>query len=541
MVLLMAVAAAVLFAATRRGRDAPGLLRVRLALESRWAPAVVGLLFAAIVWWIWGPGTQGAIHDEHAYLLQARLFQEWRWTAPAPPMPEFFAQAHILNDPAIASKYPPGHSMLLALGGHLGSPAITVLLLNAIRAGLTFALARRLTNGAVALVTTLLLLHGQSLYYGASYVSQTTTGALLLVAWYALLRWHQEGGMGWMTLLALSLGWCAITRPYSALLFAIPIGIVVIRRIVRTRRFRELGLAMALGSAIVAVLPLWSARTTGDWRVWPLTVYTRDYMPYDRPHFGHDSTPPRRTPPLDVALVGASLDSVQRAHTIDALPSIAGDRFGFLAIQSWWEPVPQGALALLGLVAMPAAGWVAVATSVAIFVGYLAHPTWSSWTIYYMETAPVLAFLAVCGFAMLLRVLAREPEREWRWAASPRATAALLVAFVVCLQPALVEIRFQKRQHHLQLRYPNRVRDALALTPAPSIVFIKHARWHEPHASLVVNGHDFARAPRWIAYDLGDSANAALLRRVPDRKAFVFDESRQAIFMYRPADVPGAE
>jgi hypothetical protein len=175
-------------------------------------------------------------------------------------------------------------------------------------------------------------------------------------------------------------------------------------------------MGLAVGTAVLAILPLWSARTTGDWRVSPVAVYMRDYMPFDRPHFGYDSTAPRRTPPPDLAFVNASLDSVQRAHTLAAVPQIARERWRFLAMQSWWEPIPQTGFALLGLVLAPAAALVGAVTALIVFVGYLAHPTWPSWTIYYMEIAPVLAFYAVCGFAVVLRALAREPERAWEWA-----------------------------------------------------------------------------------------------------------------------------
>src|SRR4030095_11062753 len=212
-----------------------------------------------------------------------------------------------------------------------------------------------LTNGAVALGTWVLLFHGQSLYFAASYFSETTSGAMLVLAWYALLRWREEGGRGWMALVAVAVGWCAITRPFSAALFAIPIAFVVLRGVVRTRQWRELGVGIAVGTAVLAILPLWSARTTGDWRVSPVAVYMRDYMPFDRPHFGYDSTPPRRTPPPDLAFVNASLDSVQRAHTLAAVPKIARERWTFLAMQSWWEPIPQAGFALLGLALPPAA------------------------------------------------------------------------------------------------------------------------------------------------------------------------------------------
>jgi hypothetical protein len=467
-------------------------------------------------------------------VLQAHLFSHLRWTAPAPPMPEFFAQPHVLVDPVVASKYPPGHSLLLALGDLVGLPALAVAGLAALRAGLAFALARRLTNGAVALGTWVLLFHGQSLYFAASYFSETTSGAMLLLAWYALLRWREEGGRNWMALVALAVGWCAITRPFSAALFALPIAFVVVRQLLRTRQWRELAVGIAVGTGVLAILPLWSTRTTGDWRVSPVAVYMRDYMPFDRPHFGYDSTPPRRTPPPDLAFVNASLDSVQRAHTLAAVPQIAKERAGFLAMQSWWDPRVEGGLALLGLATAPLAALVGAASVVILFVGYLAHPTWPSWTIYYMEIAPVLAFYAVCGFALVLRVLAREPQRAWDWVRAPRAAFAMLVALVLCLPMLRIELRFDRGQHLGNANYPGRFRQAVAQIPDRSILFVRHAKWHEGHWSLVENDPDFARSRVWIAYDRGDSANAALMRQVPDRNAYLFDEAHVSINLYRP-------
>jgi len=306
------------------------------------------------------------------------------------------------------------------------------------------------------------------------------------------------------------------------------------RRLLRTRRWRELGVGLAVGTAVLAILPMWSARTTGDWRVSPVAVYMRDYMPFDRPHFGYDSTPPRRTPPPDLAFVNASLDSVQRAHTLAAVPQIARERWRFLAMQSWWEPIPQTGFALLGLALAPVAALVGVATALIVFVGYLAHPTWPTWTIYYMETAPVFAFYAVCGFTVLLRKLAREPEREWSWAVGPRAAFALLVTLVLTLPMIRIEMRFNRNQHLGNANFPTRFAQAIAQMPPRSILFVRHAKWHEGHWSLVVNDPDFAAARTWIAYDRGDSLNAELLRRAPERTAFLFDESRPSSDLYRP-------
>jgi hypothetical protein len=540
MLLLIVLAAAFLVALAERGREPPTLAvvqAVRRALDSRLAPVVVGFLFGLAVWWTWGPGQPlPDLHDELAYVLQAKLFRDLRWTAPGPPMPEFFAQAHVLNDPLVASKYPPGHSLLLALGELVGSPSLIVVLLGALRAGLAFALARRVTNGAIALGTVVLMMHGQSLYFAASFFSETTTGALLLLSWYALLRWREVGEhrVRWMVVLALSLGWCAITRPFSAVLFSLPIGVVVLRDVWRSRRWRDLALGIVAGTAVVAILPLWSARTTGDWRVWPVAVYTKDFMPFDRPHFGYDSTPPRKTPPPDLAFVNLSLDSVQRSHTVAELPNIAHDRWLFLADQSWWHPLSEGALALIGLVLAPPAVLLAAATTVIVFFGYLAHPTWPNWTIYYMEIAPVLAFLTVCGLAVVLRVLAREPERAWDWPGAPRAAVALCAGILFTIPMLRREVRFDRSQHANNAVYTRQFRDVVANLPGPSVLFVRHAKFHEAHRSLVVNDPDFARSNTWVAYDRGDSANAALMRRIPNRTAFLFDEAHRSINLYRP-------
>ena len=103
--LVLVVCVAALVAVFERGRLSSRLGAVQRALESRHAPLILGLVFGAAVWWTWGQvHPAGLLHDELAYVLQAHLFSHLRWTAPAPPMPEFFAQPHVLSDPVIASR-----------------------------------------------------------------------------------------------------------------------------------------------------------------------------------------------------------------------------------------------------------------------------------------------------------------------------------------------------------------------------------------------------------------------------------------------------
>src|SRR5689334_10665274 len=91
--------------------------RAVTVLDARWAPVIVGLLWAVLPFVVWRAATPMPLdHDEASYLLQAQIFAMGRWASPAPPMPAFFGQAHVLTTPVLASKYFPGHALLLTLG-----------------------------------------------------------------------------------------------------------------------------------------------------------------------------------------------------------------------------------------------------------------------------------------------------------------------------------------------------------------------------------------------------------------------------------------
>jgi hypothetical protein len=532
---LLIVAMAGLVARLERGRWERLHAGAARALAWRFTPVVVGFISAAIIAWIWG-GVQSPpiFHDELSYIFQARLFASGRWFAPSPPMPDMFAQPHLLVVPVMASKYPPGHALLLSLGELVGMPALVVLALVALRAAVTFALARRLTNGGIALLTCALLLQGDSLRWSASYFSETTTGALLVVCWYALLRWHDEGSARWIALAALSLGWCAITRPYSALFFAIPIGVVVLRDVWRTGRWRHLALAMAVGSAIVGVLPLWSARTTGDWTLWPATLYTRDYMPYDHPHFGADPALPRRERPLDLALLETSLREVERQHTVANLPGIAVDRLWHFFRATWDAPQFALILAIIGILAAPRALWVGVWTVGTLFVGYLAHVTWADWTIYYMEVAPVLVFLTACGIAQLCVAVVRTAPERMSWRSVPRPTLALVAGSILLLSIVKEHGELLRETREANETYMGRLGKTIARLPSPSILFVRYSPKHSGHLSLITNGPDWPQAPVWVVADRGDARNAELLRGVPNRQGLILEELKSTVKLYSP-------
>jgi hypothetical protein len=495
--------------------------RMQAALRHRWAPAVLGIVTALSTWYVWGSLAQRPfISDEAAYVLQARIFARGRWTAPAPPLPEFFEQAHVLLRPAIAAKYPPGHALALAPGAALGLPGLIPVLFAGLSGALVFALARRLAGAPVALLAWLVwALDVDVVRYHASYLSETTSGALWLIGWWALLDWHETRRPSRLLLTAAAVAWCAVTRPLTAVAYAIPVAAVVLRSVAARRAWRELAAPLALGAAVLALLPLWSARTTGDWRRWPLTEYTEAYMPWDVPGFGLTERAPTIRLPADQQAVEDELREVHRKHTPAALPAQAAARLENIA-----RTFGGGGLvpfALLGLWGAGAPALVGLATFALLFVLYLSYAHLAVWVVYYLEAAPVLAFLIALGI--------------WRLCALARAEAAgLALATAVGLAVWLGATAHRVHLALVRIRTAQ-VAFASAIAGLPGsrvIVFVRYAPGHYNHLSFIRNEPFLDEAPRWFVYDRGPE-NARLLAAAPDRAAYLADEATQQFTVLR--------
>lgn len=526
--LTLLVLGALAWLAHRASRtDAPAPRALEAALTSRW---IVGAVFVAtfcLLWLQWGMwAAPPVVHDELAYVLQARIFAHGRWANPAPPLPAFFEQPHVLVEPRVAAKYFPGHSLLLALGALVGWLPLAPLLLQATVGALTFVLGRRLAPAWVALLAwSIWMLDPLVLYFGPSYFSESTTTAAWLAGWYALLQWRTTRRLPWLLALAFFTGWGAITRPLTGLAYALPVAIVVLRDVVRQHRWRDLALAFVVGSAVIGILPLWSARTTGDWRVTPLARYTRDYMPYDLPGFGFDSTPPRRTLSRELTRINIIYGSFHRRHRPELLPAIAARRARELAVAVWGATRGiVGLFALLGLVTLGAEGAFAVATGVVLFVFYLSYATPAQWTLYYYETTPVLAYLTAAGIAWACALTRRggSLRREWR---SPRYAGILALAAPLLALPQIGMFNYLRLQHieaaELRDDWTRRVAEIPA---ARAVLFVRYRYTHNPHVAWVVNPDDPPSARVWTVFDRGPAENRRLLARIPDRAPYMFDE-----------------
>jgi hypothetical protein len=496
-------------------------LHARLAsLEAplgRFGPWIAAAVSVAIVWYVWGELLPIAkIQDESSYVLQSEIFARGRWTLPSPVIPEFFEQPHVLVVPALASKYPPGHALLLAVGALVGFPALVPLLLTGVSGALVFALARRLSNPWVALLTWWLWITAPIvLKFQPGYLSEGTTGTLWLAAWWWLLDWRRTRARRPLLLLAAAIGWCAITRPLTAVVVAIPVGILVLWTVVRAGGARDLGLAMIVGTAVLAILPLWSARTTGDWKEWPVERYRKDYMPFDKPGFSADTSAPRRAVSPVIRSLNHFFSNARKQQTVDALPGIATRR-AFNLVIGWFQNVrlPLLVFAVAGLFALTGPVAFGLATAALLFVAHLSYAHDPAWTVYYVEATPVIAMLIALGIWRLSR---------WATRGEARAPMAAALTFAVLVPFALPAIGDWRDDHRTRGAFDRRFAQGLEGVEGPAIVFLRYSPRLTVHPSVVFNFVNPERAPVWVVHDLG-ARNRELQTIAPERRAYVLDE-----------------
>lgn len=491
---------------------------------------IVAIATAVVLWWTWGSLEPiPTVQDEYSYVLQSRIFAHLEWTAPPPPAPSSFQQPHVLTTPRVASKYPPGHALLLAIGAAVDAPWLIPLVLSGISAALIFLLAESTAGPLIALLCWAMWLGDPvTLKFQPGYYSEVTSGLAILAAWWFLRRWRTDGASRWLVFTAIAIGWIAITRPLTALMFAVPVGVYVVARVLRRQLWRDLLFAGLAGTAIIAILPLWSAKTTGKWNLSPVTLYTRDYLPFDKPGFGFDSTPPA----LALSPVTQDLyDEFSRYHksyTPAEVPRAAYDRIHALAKEEFagWRMaiVP---FVLIGIVFAAAELWLALACTLAIFLGYLSYAYWYGWTLYSLESIPVVAFCAANGVATVWRLV----RRRWTSRAVGYAVSWGAPALVALL--TVPTVQKWRHKHIKDAEYDSAFYKTIATAPFRGmVVFVRYSPSQHPHGNLVANSPTLDSDRMWVVKD-DPAENAAIMRAANGRVPVLFEEKGSKLSVYQ--------
>ena len=289
------------------------LLRKRAALPGEGVPALLAESFATAPWrWAAGLGLLGlAIYlwiahevfsarplliDEIVQVYQGRIFASGALSLPVPEFPEFFSTSHVLNlSGRVFSQFPAGGPGMLALGSLVGAEWVTAPVFGAVSVLLFTALARRIeTRPGVALAASVLFAVAPFVaFMSGSHMNHVTVLTWLLLGMLGLARAmdrpvpHVIDGL----MLGLGLGIAATIRPLDAAAFALPAGVWLLARTIRTGSWPAL-ISAGVGVAIPVLVMLWinqvttgAALTFGYTALWGASHDLGFHLsPYGDPH-----------------------------------------------------------------------------------------------------------------------------------------------------------------------------------------------------------------------------------------------------------------
>ena len=365
------------------------------------------------------------LEDEHANLFAAQVFASGKLYVPSPPrLGEFFVPFVIEWEGRRISKYPPGFSLVLALGVLARKPWLVNPLLGTLGLLATFALGRALfpeeRDKRTALLAAILAATSPMfLGLSSTLLSHALSLFLLTVFAWALIRstLYTPHSTPYALVAGLALGWAAITRPLTALVYAVPFGLWAVWQTIRGQKGAKSLVVMALtAGAVTALLPLYQWAMTGD----PWVNLYATWWPYDTIGYG---------PGHGVLPEGHTATSAFNNAYVDLL-ALRTDLHGWPGL-SWILLVP-------GLLMLPrdkrdAALLIPIVTLIVTYSFYWVRGSGVYGPRYWYEAVPFLWLLSARGLV-----------KVWDWTQSRRAfrvcasigLAALIALNVMMTIPA---------------------------------------------------------------------------------------------------------
>lgn len=219
-----------------------------------------------------------AFHDEHMYLLQARMLAHGRLWMPQHELADFFDSFFVLVKPVYAATYFPGTALFYVPGIWLNTAYwLTSILITAGVVAMLYVITTELLDGAFGWLAALLSISLSQLR-GLSVMAMSHPAMLLLLllTFWSYLRWRRTRTITWAVAIGIFSGWAAITRPLDAICLIMPIAAAMLwdLRLVSKRTC-----AIYLGSAFLGAIPLLSLQLifnkclTGTFGRTPITQY----------------------------------------------------------------------------------------------------------------------------------------------------------------------------------------------------------------------------------------------------------------------------
>jgi hypothetical protein len=508
---------------------------------------VAGALYMLHARWMQIDKPFMAFHDEHSYMIQARMLAEGRlWLPPFPTeIRPFFDNFHVLNDPVYASIYFPGTALLTAPTIWIGAPFWLMPWLAASGAAAIFFLIAAELFGPTFGILGFLTLIGLYLYRYVAFMLLSEMPLLLanMIVIWAWLRWRQKKDWRWVLVIGAAAGYAGITRPLDALTVALPVGFAMLFEM---RPWRTANLLRTAAAIVLPAIPFLGIQVvqnvgiTGHAAEFPSDMYVA--RNYPAPMLGFYHVDPNWKPSESSATKLQSMNGwilpAYRGHTL------------WSVIPAWiplpsnvWQPdrltptlhviLPNAMLVAflpLGFLAMTDIRRKVIVASLLLYVvGYAAY-------VFYLDHYTI-AIMPACVILLLMGGDAL--QRAW----APMRPVALVFFLLGVGSVAIGSLPDFDRwvpQPYLffETIYANR---ALADLPkAPAVVLFRFnslensfhdepaytdsAAW--PDDALIVRAHDLGISENWKLFDY-------YAKRQPNREFYIYD--RGAARHGRPA------
>jgi hypothetical protein len=273
---LSALTLLLLYKTLRPAANAKPLRRLAAAKPARWMTAAT--LLTAILGAFWSAivlNGQSSVEDDDTYLFQADLIANGVLELPF-PWPEFnqsFKWSWLADAPdRYFSFQMPGHCFLLAAGHLLNTPWLMPVLAVSAMIFLTCLTARQAFGRRTAILTAALLATSPYVLETQSSYSAATTGAAgVALLLYCGVRLLQKPTFILAIATGLAIGLLWFIRPPTAAFFALPLGLIMLTRVVR-RQFHLTHLVVVVATSLLALFPyLLYCRALSDPPTWSLS------------------------------------------------------------------------------------------------------------------------------------------------------------------------------------------------------------------------------------------------------------------------------
>lgn len=448
------------------------------------------------------------IVDAVDQLFHAKIFLLGRLFAPSTGVGEYFAISHMIDNGRWYSQYPPGHTLLLAVGQLFRAPWLVNPLFGGLSVALLYKLGQEMFDERTARLAAILgAISPFLLLMSSSFMSHGTTLFFLLLFLYGFVGLLTRGRPLDGLLAGVGLGFALNIRPMTALAVASPflfygayhlVAGLIGRGVRRPARFYlACLLAAAVCSALVGGLLWFNQQTNGD----PLLFgYEVLHGKGSRPGFGNSGW-------------------WNIPHTPGRGLTWTLENFNALNLYLLGLPFPSLVFALGGLVWSRPKIWdlLLLGSLTVLAIAYFCY-WYHDWALgprfLYESTGPLL-LLTARGLVTLPGLLRRWLPAERAAAATGRLYLALLIGFAYALLisgPSMAA--FYSRNYADGNSDVLAAVDELALSDV--VVFVGAPYY----ATVFARNDPLLRGPVIYARDYGLERSRELMRRFPGRRAY---------------------